>query len=130
MFGFDRLVKKKQIREERSVSVKKLTFSGSHFVTIVTYYPAYEDDSTLAISFRVFTTIVLSLMMMTMIVSVDCFTMMYLIMFKYKVITLRHYFEDLREECERISKIDTKVASEKLTNGLIEGIVMHRKLLR
>lgn len=69
-------------------------------------------------------------MLMTMIISVDSFTMMYLIMFKYKVITLRHYFEGLKEEFDRINKSDTKGASKKLTNGLIEGIIMHDELLR
>ncbi|XP_026332445.1 uncharacterized protein LOC113239608 [Hyposmocoma kahamanoa] len=105
-------------------------FSGSHFVTIVTYYPSYEDNSSLATSFRVFTTIVLSVMMVTMIVSVDSFTMMYLIIFKYKVITLRHYFDGLREEFDRNNKSDAKGASEKLSKGLIEGIIMHSELLR
>ncbi|XP_053611526.1 uncharacterized protein LOC128675845 [Plodia interpunctella] len=106
-------------------------YSGSHFVTIVTYYPSFEDNSMVATLFRVFTTAVLFMMMMTMIVSVDSFTMAYLIMLKYKFKTLRHYFERLRLDFDKINKSgDQRLAAEKLTDGLVEGIVMHQKLLK
>ncbi|XP_013183707.1 uncharacterized protein LOC106129648 [Amyelois transitella] len=105
--------------------------AGSHFVTVVTFYPGFEDDSTSATMFRVFTTVVLFLMLMTMFLTVDSFTMAYLIMLKYKFITLRHYFERLRLEFDEINKSgNTRLAAEKLANGLVEGIVMHQELLK
>ncbi|XP_052752246.1 uncharacterized protein LOC113513273 [Galleria mellonella] len=103
---------------------------GSHFVTVVTYYPTHEDNSLMATVFRIFATLVLYVMMMSMIVSVDSYTMTNLIMLKYKFITLRHYFEKLREEFDKTSITgNLQQATEKLTNGLVEGIVMHNQLL-
>lgn len=99
-------------------------------MTVVTYYPSFEDNSFLGTAFRIFTTIVLFVMMMTMIVSVDSFTMAYLIMFKYKFITLRHYFEGLTEEFYKTNDVNPRLAAEKLTNGIVEGIIMHKELLR
>lgn len=109
----------------------KCFIPDSHFVTIVTYYPPYEDDSLLATVFRIFTTGILFFMMISMILTVDSFTMVYLIMYKYKFITLRIYFEDLRAEIDSLNKLGKKtLAVEKLTKGLIEGIVMHNEVLR
>ncbi|CAH0399499.1 unnamed protein product [Chilo suppressalis] len=106
-------------------------FNGVHFVTVVTYYPAYEDNSALANSFRIFTTIILQVMLMSMIVTVDTFTMTYLIIFKYKFITLRHYFDSLRENYLKMSKNgNQEIAAEQLTNGFVKGIIMHQKLLK
>ncbi|KOB66659.1 Odorant receptor 22 [Operophtera brumata] len=106
-------------------------FDDSHFVTIVTYYPAYEDDSVIATVFRVFTTGILFVMMLSMILTVDSFTMVYLIMYKYKFITLRIYFENLRADIDNLNKLGKKIlAVEKLTKGLVEGIVMHNEVLR
>ncbi|XP_013183708.1 uncharacterized protein LOC106129649 [Amyelois transitella] len=105
--------------------------AGSHFVTVVTYYPSSEDDSSLANLFRIFTTVVLFLMLMTMFVTVDSFTMAYLIMLKYKYITLRRFFEKLRQEFDKINETgNTRLAAEKLANGLVEGITMHQELLK
>lgn len=85
----------------------------------------------MATAFRISTTVTLMMMLMTMIVSVDSFTMTYLIMFKYKFITLRHYFEGLTEDFHKINDSgNCKLAAEKLTNGLVEGIIMHKELLR
>ncbi|KAM3965508.1 LOW QUALITY PROTEIN: uncharacterized protein ACR2FA_000355 [Aphomia sociella] len=107
------------------------TYEGSHFVTIVTCYPTYEDNSLIATVVRIITTIILCLMMMTMIISVDSYTLANLIMYKYKLITLRHYFENLREEFDKTSKSgNLELAAEKLTNGFVEGIVMHNQLLK
>lgn len=69
--------------------------------------------------------------MMTMIISVDTFTMSYVIMFKYKFIALRHYFERLAQEFHRINDSgNSKQAAEMLTNGFVDGIIMHKELLR
>lgn len=111
--------------------VFKYFVSESHFVTVVTYYPTYGDDSLPATTFRVFTTGVLFIMMLTMILTVDSITMIYLIMYKYKFITLRIYFENLRVEFDRLNNLGKKEqAAEKMTQGLIEGIVMHSEILR
>ncbi|KAF9422452.1 hypothetical protein HW555_001850 [Spodoptera exigua] len=104
---------------------------GSHFVTVVTYYPKFEDDSILATSGRVLTTVILYILMITMILSVDSFTMIYLIMYKYKFITLKQYFENLRKEVSMLNaRKEYDMATEKMASGLIEGIQMHNKLLR
>ncbi|XP_026493171.1 uncharacterized protein LOC113398585 [Vanessa tameamea] len=106
-------------------------FEGSHFVTIVTYYPHFEDNSMLATFVRVFMTIVLFILMLTMIMSVDGFTVVILIIFKYKFITLRNYFEKLSDGFEKaLKKENSTIAADKLTKGLIEGIKMHKELLR
>nr|WPO56494.1 odorant receptor [Leucinodes orbonalis] len=106
-------------------------YEGSHFVTVVTYYPSFEDNSLGATAFRIFTTIILFVLMITMIVSVDSFTMTYLIMFKYKFITLRRYFEKLTVEFHKKNDAgNSNVAAKELTNGLVNGIVMHKALLR
>ncbi|CAG4965540.1 unnamed protein product [Parnassius apollo] len=106
-------------------------FEGSHFVTVVTYYPSFEDDSFQAALFRIYNTIVLFMMLMTMIMSVDTFTMVNLIMFKYKIITLRKYFEKLNDDFNKINETgDTRLAAETLKNGLIEGFKMHVELVR
>nr|QIJ45795.1 olfactory receptor [Glyphodes pyloalis] len=110
--------------------IRKL-YEGSHFVTVVTYYPSFEDDSIIATAFRISMTVILMMMLMTMIVTVDSFTMAYLIMFKYKFIALRHYFERLTEEFYELNASgNSRMAADKLTNGLVEGIVMHKQLLR
>ncbi|CAH0724934.1 unnamed protein product, partial [Brenthis ino] len=106
-------------------------FDGSHFVTVVTYYPLFEDNSFLATLLRMFMTIILFMMLITMIVSVDGFTVVNLIMYKYKFITLRNYFEKLRREFdEALKNQKSRLAAERLSKGLIEGIIMHKELLR
>nr|AQQ73501.1 olfactory receptor 21 [Heliconius melpomene rosina] len=103
--------------------------TGSHFVTAVTYYPSYDDNSLLATITRIFMTMALFMMMLTMIVSVDCFAVVILIMYKYKFITLKNYFQNLRLEFEAFD-IQENCSGEKLLKGLIDGIIMHEKLLR
>ncbi|XP_068622835.1 odorant receptor 4-like [Battus philenor] len=104
---------------------------GSHFITVVTYYPSFEDNSYVASIFRIYSTIVLLMMLMTMIVSVDTFTMVNLIMYKYKIITLRKYFENLSAQFNEINESgDQRFAIEMLTKGLIKGFKMHTELLR
>ncbi|CAK1542129.1 unnamed protein product [Leptosia nina] len=74
---------------------------------------------------------ILFLMMLSMIITVDAFTMVTLIIFKYKFVTLKNYFEDLKEDVERICAIgNSEMAAEKLAIGLLEGVVMHKELLR
>ncbi|KAI5651391.1 7tm odorant receptor domain-containing protein [Phthorimaea operculella] len=105
-------------------------YEGTHFVTIVTYYPSYEDNSPLATAVRVLFTIILCILMMTMIFSVDSFTMMYLIMFKYKIITLKQYLEGIRKTFDKECKVNLRMASLNLKNGLIKAIVMHGALIK
>nr|UTQ10512.1 odorant receptor 10 [Glyphodes caesalis] len=110
--------------------IRKL-YAGSHFVTIVTYYPSFEDNSITATVFRIAMTVLLMMMLMTMIVTVDSFTMVYLILYKYKFIALRHYFERLAEEFQELNDSgNSRLAADKLTNGLVEGIIMHKELIR
>nr|XP_037874246.1 olfactory receptor 21 isoform X1 [Bombyx mori] len=105
-------------------------YNGSHFVTIVTYYPSNDDDTLAATIVRIATTLVLLMMLLTMIISVDTYTMAYLIMYKYKFITLRHYFKRLRENVdELVAAGKARLAAEKLAQGLVEGIKMHNELL-
>ncbi|XP_050667734.1 uncharacterized protein LOC126967314 [Leptidea sinapis] len=106
-------------------------YSGSHFVTVVTYYPLYDDESLIANITRTTTPVILCIMMISMITTVDGLTTVNLIILKCKLITLRHYFENLRDEVERICvRGDIEQAAEKLSNRLIEGIIMHKVLLR
>nr|QPX50338.1 odorant receptor [Helicoverpa armigera] len=106
-------------------------FRGSHFVTVVTYYPSFDDNSPLANFVRVLNTIILSMMMLTMIISLDSCIVMYLIMYRYKFMTLRKYFENLREEFfALINRQEVEMATEKMANGLVEGIKMHSSLIR
>ena len=98
---------------------------------MVTYYPKFEDDSILATSVRVLTTVVLYIMMISMILSVDTFTMVYLIMYKYKFMTLKQYFENLKTEFFALNdRGEHDMATEKLADGLVEGIKMHNTLIR
>ncbi|XP_013169649.1 PREDICTED: odorant receptor 47b-like [Papilio xuthus] len=103
---------------------------GSHFVTIVTYYPSFEDDSLSATVFRIYCTVVLFMMLLTMIMSVDAFTMVNLIMFKYKIMTLRRYFEKISEDFKEMHKINRRLAVENLATGLTKGFQVHKELLR
>ncbi|KAJ0175162.1 hypothetical protein K1T71_009303 [Dendrolimus kikuchii] len=105
--------------------------NGFHFVTVVTYYPSFDDDTILATVFRIFTSLVLFMLMMTMIVSIDFLTLSHLILYKYKFITLRHYFQNLKDDFDRINIAgEPQKAAERLEKGLIEGIVMHGELIR
>lgn len=100
-------------------------------MTVVTYYPKFEDDSMGATFARVLATVILYFLMITMIMSVDSFTMIYLIMYKYKFITLKQYFENLREEVSALNaRREYDMATEKMAAGLVEGIQMHNTLLR
>nr|AIT71983.1 olfactory receptor 9 [Ctenopseustis obliquana] len=104
--------------------------TGSHFITVVTYWPFFEDDSLSAVLFRFFTTWVLCVLMVPMI-AIDSFVMVTLIMYKYKFITLRLYLENLRQEFDKNNyAANEESAAKKLQSGLIEGIVMHRDLIR
>ncbi|XP_047996396.1 uncharacterized protein LOC125234231 [Leguminivora glycinivorella] len=104
--------------------------TGSHFITIVTYWPFYEDNSAIAVSFRFFTTLVLAVMMVTMI-CIDSYAIVSLIMYKYKFMTLRYYLEGLRGQFDRNNCAgNEEYATEQLHAGLVEGIVMHSNLIR
>nr|CAG38120.1 putative chemosensory receptor 19 [Heliothis virescens] len=105
--------------------------NGSHFVTVVTYYPSFEDDSMLATIVRVFNTIIFIMIMLTIVISVDTYIVTYFIMYRYKFITLRKYFENLRNDFfTLIERKEVELATEKLANGLVEGIKMHSSLIR
>ncbi|XP_063367876.1 uncharacterized protein LOC134656288 [Cydia amplana] len=104
--------------------------TGSHFITIVTYWPFYEDNSSIAVTFRFITTGVLGVMMVPMI-CIDSFALVTLIMYKYKFITLRYYLEGLREQFDRNNYAgNEEYATDQLHSGLVEGIVMHSNLIR
>lgn len=71
------------------------------------------------------------MLMISMILTVDSITVVYLIMYKYKFITLRTYFEDLRTQFDILNASGKKrEAEQELAEGLIEGIVMHNEILR
>ncbi|XP_045450327.1 uncharacterized protein LOC123659110 [Melitaea cinxia] len=107
------------------------TLEGSHFVTVVTYYPQFGDNSLTATVVRIFMTIILFMLLLTMIMTVDGFTVVNLIIFKYKFITLRNYIDKLRINFENeLKENKSKIAAKKLTKGLIDGIIMHKELLR
>lgn len=115
---------------ELSLLKSELSVAGSHFITVVTYWPFFEDDSLTAVLFRFFTTWVLCVLMVTMI-AIDSFVMVTLIMYKYKFITLRIYLENLRVDFDKNNYAGNEEnAANKLQSGLIQGIVMHRDLLR
>nr|ARO76441.1 odorant receptor 36 [Conogethes punctiferalis] len=105
-------------------------YQDSHFVTAVTYYPSYDDNTIGATIFRLFITVVLLAMMVTMTVCVDSIIVVYLILFKYKFIALRHYFENLAEEFAKMNEANPGLAAENLTDGFVEGVKMHIDLLR
>lgn len=115
---------------ELSLLKSKFSVAGSHFITVVTYWPFFEDDSLTAVLFRFFTTWVLCVLMVTMI-AIDSFVMVTLIMYKYKFITLRIYLENLRVDFDKNNYAGNEEnAANELQSGLIQGIVMHRDLLR
>lgn len=70
-------------------------------------------------------------MMLLNMVVVDGFTIINLIILKNKFITLRHYFEELSADVEKLcEKGNYERAGERLSDGVIAGIVMHKELLR
>ncbi|XP_063539695.1 uncharacterized protein LOC134748819 [Cydia strobilella] len=108
--------------------VRKM-MTGSHFITIVTYWPFYDDNSAIAVTFRLFTTGVLGVMLATMI-CIDSFAIITLIMYKYKFITLRYYLQGLREQFDKNNHAgNEEYATDQLHSGFIEGIVMHSHLI-
>lgn len=95
---------------------------------MVTYYPNYEDHSSIAALFRVFFYVTWLYMMLPMM-SADCMPITHLITMTYKFITLRRYFESLRTNFDSDLLVDKKNAYEKLKAGFLEGIRMHQKLM-
>ncbi|XP_061720184.1 putative odorant receptor 71a [Cydia pomonella] len=68
---------------------------------------------------------------MATMICIDSFAMIILIMYKYKFITLRYYFEGLKERFDRNNYTgNEEYATELLHAGFIEGIVMHSNLTR
>nr|QZH55109.1 odorant receptor 13 [Achelura yunnanensis] len=107
--------------------IRKYT-EGSQFVTVVTYWPSSNDDSISGDACRILTTILLFIMLVN-IVSVDCSAMIYLIIYKYKFVTLKKYFENLRDDFDQNFEDNERSATDILTEGVIRGIVMHEELL-
>ncbi|KAL4710958.1 hypothetical protein ACJJTC_017923 [Scirpophaga incertulas] len=90
-------------------------FAGSHYVTVVTYYPSYEDNSLFANIIRIFFTFVFVHFLICMVFGLDGFTVTHFIMYKYKFITLRRYFNSLRDEVvEMKASGNLKLAAMKL----------------
>ncbi|XP_059047895.1 uncharacterized protein LOC131843278 [Achroia grisella] len=108
----------------------KKSFQGSNFSTVISYYPSYYDTSVAANVFGFFLTLVLIMMLFTMVISVDSYTVTNLIMLKYKFITLRGYFETLWDKFNKTRNSgNLQKAADNLSNGFLEGIVMHNQLL-
>ncbi|KAL4710987.1 hypothetical protein ACJJTC_017952 [Scirpophaga incertulas] len=106
-------------------------FQGSYYVTVITYYPRAEDNDPLANFIRILFTVIFVSFVENMVTGLDGLTVTHLIMYRYKFITLRNYFNTLRDDVLRIKDSGNCIlAAEKLTSGLIEGIVMHKELLR
>lgn len=95
---------------------------------MVTYYPYYNDHSYIASFFRVFFYATWLFMMLPMM-SADCMPITHLITLTFKFVTLREYFEDLREKFDNNYVIDKKKSYEKLKAGFLEGIRIHQKLM-
>ncbi|KAL4704471.1 hypothetical protein ACJJTC_019570 [Scirpophaga incertulas] len=105
-------------------------FRGSHYSTVITYYPSFDDNSLFANIIRIFFTLVLIHFVICMS-GLDALTVTHLIMYKYKFITLRKYFNSLKNEVIEIKESgNPKLAAIKLSKGLVEGIVMHKEMLR
>lgn len=69
--------------------------------------------------------------MVPMIYGADAFVIINLLIVKYKFITLRHYFEALSKKFENVDTwSNTESMCQNLNEALIEGIEMHKELLR
>lgn len=110
------------------ISVYIIFVLGGPFYTVVTYYPHYYDHSFVASFLRVFFYVTWLYMMLPMM-SADCMPITHLIAIAYKFITLRRYFESLREDFDSDYLIDKKKARDNLKAGFLEGIRIHQKLL-
>nr|XP_021187731.2 uncharacterized protein LOC110374378 [Helicoverpa armigera] len=110
-------------------SARRSIVEGAPFYTVVTYLPFYDDNSVVALIFRIFFYITWLYMMLPMM-SADCMPITHLITMTYKFITLCHHFERIRTEFDEDTKIMNKrEAIDKLRAGCLEGIRMHQKLL-
>lgn len=97
----------------------------------MTIYPTSDDYSAIACVFRVGTTLILLTLMLPMIYGADAFVILILLIVKYKFITLRQYFEALYEKYENTDPTsNTELVCQNLNKDLIEGIEMHKELLR
>ncbi|KAF9422455.1 hypothetical protein HW555_001853 [Spodoptera exigua] len=110
-------------------SARRSIVEGAPFYTVVTYLPVYDDNSVVALAFRIFFYITWLYMMLPMM-SADCMPITHLITMTYKFITLCHHFERIRSEFDSNIKVMNKQeAIDKLKAGCLEGIRMHQKLL-
>ncbi|CAH0588027.1 unnamed protein product [Chrysodeixis includens] len=110
-------------------SARRSIVEGAPFYTVVTYLPLYDDNSVVALIFRIFFYITWLYMMLPMM-SADCMPITHLITLTYKFITLCHHFERIRTEFDSdvLSK-NKRMAIDKLKAGCLQGIRMHQKLL-
>uniref|UniRef100_A0A2H1VK20 Odorant receptor n=1 Tax=Spodoptera frugiperda TaxID=7108 RepID=A0A2H1VK20_SPOFR len=110
-------------------SARRSIVEGAPFYTVVTYLPVYDDNSAVALFFRIFFYITWLYMMLPMM-SADCMPITHLITMTYKFITLCHHFERIRSEFDsNIKVMNKREAIDKLKAGCLEGIRMHQKLL-
>ncbi|XP_022824923.1 uncharacterized protein LOC111355341 [Spodoptera litura] len=110
-------------------SARRAIVEGAPFYTVVTYLPVYDDNSAVALFFRIFFYITWLYMMLPMM-SADCMPITHLITMTYKFITLCHHFERIRSEFDsNIKVMNKREAIDKLKAGCLEGIRMHQKLL-
>ncbi|XP_075979648.1 uncharacterized protein LOC142978917 [Anticarsia gemmatalis] len=110
-------------------SARRAIVEGAPFYTVVTYLPFYDDNSVVALIFRIFFYITWLYMMLPMM-SADCMPITHLITMTYKFITLCHHYESIRKEFEQdLLTMNKTEATEKLKARCLEGIRMHQKLL-
>ncbi|XP_047996256.1 uncharacterized protein LOC125234112 [Leguminivora glycinivorella] len=109
-------------------STRKSIVEGAPFYTVVTYWPAYEDLTTIAAIARIFFYITWLYMMLPMM-SADCAPIAHLICIAYKFQTLRRHFEKIREEFDGDLVMGREGAEERLWSGCLEGIKIHQKLM-
>lgn len=100
------------------------------FVSVVTYYPRFEDNSYLALTIRLFIFFLHYYYLFNMI-GCDSLAIAYLILISMKFVTLRKYFDNLSNAYESKSKNMSKDELRKWFKlKCIEGLKMHGELIR
>nr|WCC57412.1 odorant receptor 12 [Papilio glaucus] len=110
-------------------SLRKCVFEGTPFYTVVTYFPSYDNTSSLASVLRVFFYMTWLYMMLPMM-SADCLPIVHLILMAYKFITLCNHFKKISKDFSRNTRnMRKESAILKLKFGCTQGILMHQKLI-
>lgn len=98
--------------------------TDSQFFVIVTYWPAYEDNSRVALSARITAGIIYSYLVSSLIAA-DNLVVTHFIMMKHKLENLTKHFENIREE---FLLPDTSTSEFK--RAILDGIILHNKVTR